>query len=81
MIPPERPASKDIQRGSANTSSFSISARISVAASVVIWQPAGPYTLYPLYFAGLWEAVIITPAAHPSARTAQERHGVGISRG
>ena len=31
-------------------------------ASSVIWHPSGPYALYPLYFAGLWDAVTITPA-------------------
>ena len=51
----------------------------SAAAPSVIWQPAALYTLYPLYAAGLWLAVIITPMPHFSLRVRKERKGVGIS--
>ena len=40
------------------------------AASIPNWQPSAPYALYPLYFAGLWLAVITMPASHLKCLTA-----------
>ena len=54
---------------------------MAAAASVVIWQPSAPYTLYPLYLDGLWDAVTMMPAAQCNSRTAKDRQGVGMSSG
>ena len=64
-----------------NMSMLLIAFCIASAAFVMIWQPSGPYTLYPLYFAGLWLAVTTMPPEHPRWRTAKERAGVGMSSG
>ena len=44
----------------------------------VICAPSSQYTLYPLYSGGLWLAVILIPAIHPSFLTAKESSGVGL---
>ena len=43
----------------------------------MIWAPSAQYTLAPLSSRGLWLAVIISPAAARSRRTAKARTGVG----
>ena len=64
-----------------NSDSFSISARIPSETPPEICAPSFQYTLYPLYSFGLWLAVMLIPAAHPSFRTAYESSGVGRSDG
>ena len=54
------------------------SAIISESIGSVICAPSSQYTLYPLYFGGLWLAVTTIPDIHPNFLTAKDNSGVGL---
>ncbi len=54
-----------------------IRASISASTGGMTWAPSLRYSLYPLSAAGLWLAVIITPAEAARCRTAKASRGVG----
>ena len=54
------------------------SAIISPSIGSDICAPSSQYTLYPLYFGGLWLAVTTIPDIQPNFLTANDNSGVGL---
>ncbi|MNO63877.1 hypothetical protein D3C76_545960 [compost metagenome] len=50
---------------------------ILLASPSVTCPPSGPYTLYPLYCFGLWDAVTTIPPEQFKCLTANDNTGVG----